>query len=373
VYIVLTGAKKNVGDFLIRDRSLKLLKHLKPNEVFNEYNSWEELDDRINEINSSKGLIICGGPGYKQDMYPNVYPLVKNLDNIKVPIYIFGAGWYGISGDESVLRNYKFTEDALKFLQKASEKGGLSCRDYYTKRVLNNNGIQNVKMTGCPVMYNLDYLNREFKFPKQIKEIVFTTPQDPIYANQCINLMKSLKSAFPNVKLYASFHRGTGREKDTGYLEGIHLENMREAAEKLGYEIVDAAYDLSKISFYSDTDLHIGYRVHAHLYFLSERKPSILINEDGRGRGFCDLLNHYGVNAYKSESLANYSTFIQNRYLKKVINKTIGYTRAKEDISYEVISYVKEEIENGFIRFQGIDKLIDKYYKNMEVFINSIK
>jgi len=36
---------------------------------------------------------------------------------------------------------------------------------------------------------------------------------------------------------------------------------------------------------YEDFDLHIGYRVHAHLYFLSRRIPSILLSEDVRGSG----------------------------------------------------------------------------------------
>jgi hypothetical protein len=372
MFIVLTGAKKNVGDFLIRDRSLKLLKFLKPEEEFLELNSWESLDDRVEVINKSKGLIICGGPGYKQDMYPNVYPLVSNLDDIKVPIYILGAGWYGITGDHEVMENYKYTDQARSLLVKVSQNNGISCRDYYTKRVLELNQMKPVNMTGCPVMYNLDYLNTKIRKPSELKTIVFTTPQDPLYANQCIRLMESLKNGFSEAKIYASFHRGTGRDQDTGMLEGIHLEKMAQAAEKLGLEVIDTSYDLDKLNFYSETDFHIGYRVHAHLYFLSERKPSLLINEDGRGTGFCNLLNLEGINAYKSNSIGNISTKFQNKWVKKGLNKSVGNFKAKYDISNEVINFMKEEVGNNFNRFNGIDQVIDGYFNNMKKFIESI-
>ena len=36
---------------------------------------------------------------------------------------------------------------------------------------------------------------------------------------------------------------------------------------------------------YLNCDLHIGYRVHAHLFCLSQRIPSILVSEDYRGVG----------------------------------------------------------------------------------------
>ena len=46
-------------------------------------------------------------------------------------------------------------------------------------------------------------------------------------------------------------------------------------------EVIDVSYDEKKIDMYLDFDLHIGYRVHAHIYFLSKSKPSILLHEDG--------------------------------------------------------------------------------------------
>ena len=39
------------------------------------------------------------------------------------------------------------------------------------------------------------------------------------------------------------------------------------------------------MNYYSKVDLHIGYRVHAHIFMNSIAKKSILISEDGRAKG----------------------------------------------------------------------------------------
>lgn len=53
-----------------------------------------------------------------------------------------------------------------------------------------------------------------------------------------------------------------------------------------GWKVASLAGSLPKLeALYGNADLHIGYRVHAHLFCLSRRIPSILINEDSRGVG----------------------------------------------------------------------------------------
>ena len=91
-FVTLTGAKKNIGDFLITDRCEKLLAKIKPEYELIKFLHWESLDDKLEIINGSCGIIIFGGPGYQQSMYPDVYKLTKNLDDIKVPIIPLGLG-----------------------------------------------------------------------------------------------------------------------------------------------------------------------------------------------------------------------------------------------------------------------------------------
>jgi len=149
MYIVLSGAKKNVGDYLITERCKKLLKRYRPEHELIQLPRWRSLEKRIDEVNKSSAIIIMGGPGFQKGFYPNVYKLMPNINDIKVPIIPMGLGWKGFPGDYKTLKNYKFTKSSLKVLKTINERTKyISCRDYLTKRALERNGLRNILMTG---------------------------------------------------------------------------------------------------------------------------------------------------------------------------------------------------------------------------------
>ena len=78
----------------------------------------------------------------------------------------------------------------------------------------------------------------------------------------------SVYSLFPYEKLYCSFHGGLENDEHTSKKEASIRATIKSEAMNLGYEIVNAAYDLSNIEFYKECDLHVGYRLHGHIYFL---------------------------------------------------------------------------------------------------------
>ena len=201
MYIVLTGAKKNVGDYLITDRCKKLLRKHKPKQKLVQLPHWVPLDENLDEVNSSDAVIIMGGPGFQLNFYPDVYKLTAEIDKIKVPIIPMGVGWKGTTGDVKSLLSYKFTQNSMLALRKISrETKYISCRDYLTKFVLQNNGLSNVLMTGCPVWYDLDFINTEFRPPENIDKIVFTPPHIPAFKEQSVQLMKEIRKAFEIAK-----------------------------------------------------------------------------------------------------------------------------------------------------------------------------
>lgn len=61
-FSLLSGAFVNAGDFLIVDRTRKLLEKVYPNCVITEYKRNEKLDEYLDEINKTDALIIAGGP-----------------------------------------------------------------------------------------------------------------------------------------------------------------------------------------------------------------------------------------------------------------------------------------------------------------------
>ena len=52
------------------------------------------------------------------------------------------------------------------------------------------------------------------------------------------------------------------------------------------------------IDYYNTVDLHIGYRVHAHIFMNSINKKSILISEDGRAKGVGSVISGIVLDGY---------------------------------------------------------------------------
>ena len=99
-YVLLTGSKNNAGDFLIKDRAKALFALLKPSIKLIDFDAWEILDEKkLEVVNNSKALILLGGPALQKQMYPKIYGLCDNLNDIKVPIITMGIGWYSKQGD----------------------------------------------------------------------------------------------------------------------------------------------------------------------------------------------------------------------------------------------------------------------------------
>lgn len=320
-YIALTGAKKNVGDFLITNRAIALLEHIAPEYDFIIRPYWKKFED-IEFVNNSKGIIILGGPGFQMNMYPGVYKLVNNLKDIKVPIYILGSGWYGKPGDETTEKLYHFSNSSRELLNRIENTyAGISCRDYQTERVLKNNGYSNITMTGCPVWYDLKSIGKQFLPPEKIKRIVYTPAQHVLYSDQSIKVLEFISKRYNDAEIIVSFHRGLGKvDQYTSENDAKNTQKIADAAKNIGAQVVDVSYSADKIKFYDDCDLHIGYRVHGHIYFLSKRLPSILIHEDGRGNGVTEALKSPGINAYRISKINSsiFKVFNHNYYISRV-------------------------------------------------------
>jgi|Deesub1362A_J573_1020465.scaffolds.fasta_scaffold08329_2 hypothetical protein len=370
--VLLQRAFKNVGDFLIAKSAERILSYTFPEFNFIKLHSAEPLDDNLKEINNSTAVVICGGPGYQRNFYPEIYPLTKNLKAIKPPIIPFGLGWYGFPGDEKSMQDFRFTDESLKAINFIHQRiSSSSCRDFLTKSVLRRNGIENVMVTGCPSWFDLDYIGKEFQVPKSFKKVVFTTPQKKIYFEQARNLIKSIKKMFPRAELYCVFHRGIEADKFTTEEEAERLRFLKENAESFGYKVVDAAYDLSKIDFYRECDLHIGYRVHAHIRFLSLRKPSILVEEDSRGRGVNEALGLKGVRAWERVPIFESKEPLKN-IIRLALQKPLVDVKEKDDVSDEVGEIIQNELDTDFMSFLGLDKKLDNQFAKTVSFLKTV-
>jgi hypothetical protein len=349
MYLLLSGAKRNVGDFLILSRTVALLQFFKPHEEIVVQPSWLPLAITDNP----KAIIIAGGPGFRRNFYPKTYPLIENLASLGCPLIPFGVGWKGFPGDLISEKRYRFTARAQEALRWISQQTKwLGCRDLPTQRVLNRTGVRNTLMVGCPVWYHLPSLGKRMHLPETISTLVFTPPQNLRYFKQSLRIIDTIAALFPDSKRICSFHRGIDR-RDLWSSEDECLMNgsiARYAADH-GFEIYDASGSESAIDFYSSCDLHIGYRLHGHLNQLSMRRPSLLLHEDGRGVGASESLNLAGIDASQ---------------------RTRHHCRVDPEMGRKLTNQIRNDLKGNFIRYENVPRTIDDNFNIVRLFMESL-
>jgi len=377
-YVTLTGGKNNAGDFLIKYRAFKLFEKFRPDREIIDFNEWEPIDDdRLEIINKSKALILLGGPGILPYMYPNIYKLRDNLNDIKVPIIMMGLGWKDSQGDWLNTYTHSFSQDSIKLLDRIKKDGFLSSvRDYHTYNSLRFQGYDNILMTGCPAYYELDYINKDIKNPI-IKKVAFSLGVSFIHSvsmeAQMKKIILQLKDKFNNKKFDVVFHHSIDFDnmiKVYGKSHKKHIEKHLEFIkwlEKNDISYVDISGSAENlINYYSEVDLHVGYRVHAHIFMNSISKFSILINEDGRGKGVKNTINGIVIDGYikmKKDIVSkilnrlfkNYDRFIENPYAVEEVMNNIDY-----------------EIKTNFNRLKISRNAIDNNFNIMKKFIKQL-
>lgn len=341
MYILLHGAFKNVGDFIIFDRAKRLLESQLPGP-FTVFNRKEPLDGHLEQVNAAKAVILCGGPGYGVHFYPGLFPLTSPLSQIKVPILPLGLGWQG--QPMNAPGEFRFSPESHAALRSiAGRVPQIGCRDVLSLEVLRNAGFDTAEMVGCPAWYDLPSIGKAFQPPREIARLVFTPPQNVRLRWQAVQVMRRLKELFPRAERSCVFHRGWERDANSrGWRDVASNQVLRVAARGLGYRPVNAAYHPDKIEFYRDCDLHVGYRVHAHLFFLSVRKPSVLISEDGRGTGVARTFQLPDPPA------------------------------DREDVPAVIEARMRGELDTGFERFHQVCAQIDSTHRVMNELIQTV-
>ncbi|WP_041598887.1 polysaccharide pyruvyl transferase family protein [Hahella chejuensis] len=308
-YVVLTGDKNNSGDYLIKKAGLYLLNKYRPDRVLTPIPAWEPLNkERLRLVNESCALILLGGPALQPQMYPCIYPLTRNLNDIKAPIITMGIGAKPKSTYPEAPHHYPLTDQTHELLTRINrESYQSSLRDYYSGLIMQAYGYNNFITTGCPAFYlNEDQSQTENSSPNSIvfsvgvnfaketdmlhqtKDIIYqmiTELDQPVrVAFHHSTTPKFLNTHRPNVRLYDQQHK--------------LIEWLKE--HKIEYIDISGSAE-QMLSLYSSCSLHIGYRVHAHILTSSLGKPSLLLAEDGRAINMKDVMGGMILNAYEEE------------------------------------------------------------------------
>jgi len=376
--------KNNAGDFLIRQRGRELLSHLRPDRKLVVLNGWEKLSgQQLTLVNESCALILMGGPAIQPRMYGSVYPLCDDLDDIKVPIVTMGVGWKSATGSWVDTRGYPFTPETVRLLRRVNDSGiTSSVRDWHTLNVLQNAGFPNFVMTGCPALYATGCVGAgvvEQRAPRTVSvSLGVCFVSDTRLEKQTKDLIRGLSERFGNENVKAVFHHSLEPEKLKIYGRGsgeFYAAHRRFSdwleSEDISWIDISGGVD-AMVAHYSEADMHVGYRVHAHILRLSLNKPSILVAEDGRGRALQSFLGASVLSAGNAKPL----TGRLNRLLARVESfGCFGVDRGAKSIlavAQEVVAILENEFTAGFPRSRQAVVAKNEAYVDMKRFVSGL-
>lgn len=375
VLTLVSGAKKNVGDFLISQKAKEMVEHhLNPSDTIILKRSEKFTQHDLDRVNETDAIIICGGPGYRRNFYPGTYRFLKFLDEIKPPVIPLGLGW---QGEPLYLPSrFRFSAVSQKVIRRLHQAIPLSTtRDEITKEILKRTGVSNVINSGCPTLFDLERLETRARFrkPSEIGRIAVSMVQNTSLYLQNIELLQALKNRFPKVRKEAVFHRGVGSDEYTSEAEGSQLRKLVAKTRDIGYEVIDLAYDLDGLRAYHDTDFHIGYRVHAHAYCVSKGIPTFLLWEDGRGQGMSLNLGIRGIRARSPIPIGNLP-------LPGWLRDSLLYDNGKIPILgrpgingraiKKIMALLEQQLDSNFSMFDGVPERLADLYIHLQTFFS---
>ena len=345
---LISGAYKNAGDYLIEERCRRLLLHLVTGAKVHRI-VLNEVKNNLDYLNEMDAICFHGGPIYSNSL-ERIFMGKVDPNKLLPKIMVIGGGWYGKYAYSGSPYRYKFTDYTLNFWKYVDKTGyGLGCRDLYTVKTL-----QNKNLTGCPAWYDIPHLkitklSNDFN---SIGKIFVSEPANKENFKLLFELIKYLKTNFNNAQINIVVHRD--KNVFLKRTDKMHLNWY----EKNQIDIIDITNSYDGFSIYNDSDLHIGFRVHAHIYNLSIRNRSILIEEDGRGAGVNQALGLIGIKAY-DDRYCN-----ENKFLGK-ITKLFGFANNVNLIN-DVDAYLEVLSDTGDMYINNSFTIMQKYYLNME-------
>ena len=365
-YVLLVGSKNNAGDYLIRHRAIQVLTKNRPDRELVCLDRWKSLDEpALQTINDSAALLLTGGPALKQNMYPKVYPLVEDLTRIRVPIILYGVGCNDPAGEWRNSRRYPFDASTRRLLERVNSSGyASSVRDYFSLNALTSNGYGNALMTGCPALYAHSDGPKQCLAPVPAA-ITFSPGTSFLDDSAADGLQKDiiakLQEEFPQAKVTVAFHHSLDPEtfkKAYGKLT-VRFSRQRDFAQWLkerGVTYVDlSGSHEAMVAHYSTCDLHVGFRVHAHILMASLSRPTALLAEDGRGIALRSVLGGMIFDSYRFER----GTSVLRRRESKATDGAVVD---------DVLAAIRYEVKNGYPRSRCGHRAIEAHYDVMKAF-----
>ena len=343
-YLLLHRALRNAGDFLIFERARRLIAAVHPDAELIVAKAWLGLAGQVSDdvLRSCRAIVVCGGPGYGDGMAQR-YPLGDVADG--PPLVLLALGSFVVPGTDAQLASERFDGGTLEFLQRVRGRVPyLGARDAVTADLLRQNGLDGVLMTGDPAWYDLDAIDAPLHIPTAVAALALTPPANPAFFGQAIDLFEAIAARHRPARVTIVHHRGVQRP-------------FARLAAGRGWSNRDITGSADGFSVYDDHDVHVGYRVHAHLYATSRGRPSYLVAEDSRGVGVHRSLGALGAVGFGQDADGRLARIafhrlprLANAY-RPVLNRLglpISRLLRMPGVSDELVARVDDDLARGF-------------------------
>ncbi|KUL93036.1 hypothetical protein DK26_25095 [Bosea sp. WAO] len=292
----------NIGDAFVFDSSLKLLNFEKLEEL-----PITRIDpQQIDRLNAEFDYVFLRGSNYVHAEM-NWSRTAEVLRRLKLPVIALGIG-----AQAPVSGKLELSEDSKTVLKLiADSTASVGVRGTYSAEVMNELGIRNVRIIGCPTAFRNNRPDLAIRLPAldTVKQVGVTLRREVSkhyakdikrYLNVHRDLVKAMAERF-EVTLMSQgeveekkLALGTPEQKqegmaalrENGWATAWYLDERMDALyrDRLFYSDVVAEYE----QLVRRLDLVLGYRLHGNLMALANGTPSIYFTYDSRTVEFAE-------------------------------------------------------------------------------------
>lgn len=358
---------KNSGDDLLGKSLAKIVTFVKGEDIqIDTVSASDCRPDTIENFDQYSSVLV---PALRPTLLGNsISPqnrgvLLEEAFKCNVPVFAIGSGWKAYPGVIEQSQRLKLEPKDLMQLQKlfgcqknSEASGMIACRDITTENLLINNNVNCYGTIGDCGLYDPYLIESKCIAPKKVQSVAVSMPHNDFHKEMAYKIALELKKELA-CDVTITFH---------GYPKSYQEEMSPHWDRKL-INFEDLSGGAEKLSFYDNIDIHVGFRLHAHIWFLRTRKPSLLLGEDGRGMGHLYTFSGLGYSAATDLVLKTAALFPKFQR-----NPLYRFERRKEPLNLAV-KMMKEEITNNYPVTRETLRKVDTMWNNrMKPFIQMI-
>jgi hypothetical protein len=360
----MSNSGANIGNFAFR-HALKTMINI-GEYIPVTYSSFNRIaqDTKPESVVISCANWLCGSEQYERSNGNRA----DTIEKADCPVTVFGLGAQASKNDGSL----SLGPNTIRLAKVISERAKLvSVRDEFTQSVLNQVGVKNTVVTGCPSNFiNLDpqlgskILAKASSLLKKGALWQDLRAHFSEYSGGHGASGRVLKSTFDLLKISPSFYVIQSPVlfpfilNESEVIPDAYLSNRPAGFESkesftrflrsklLHFSSIDAWMD-----FCRTCDLAIGMRIHGNMLPLQAGVPSVVIGHDTRTSG---LSNTMGVPVVSPEDFVGECRRNPQFVLNKVISTMTEYDQKRRHLAKTFVNYIET---NGLVASSGLVQL----------------